>query len=127
MDNNDELNKLNDLNRRLYSTNPDAIKKRPRRILRPVEYIIPRAWGFKKNVQDIEQNSPCDNQYSKNSFLLLLSYFSALAFAGFMFYRGTRTISTENVDITVLGNSFTNGGEELPIEIQIKMIMLFHF
>lgn len=121
MDNNDELNKLNDLNRRLYSTNPDAIKKRPRRMLRPVEYIIPRAWGFKKNVQDIEQKLTVRQPILKKFFLAsLIIFFCALAFAGFMFYRGTRTISTENVDITVLGNSFTNGGEELPIEIQIK-------
>ncbi len=121
MENNDELNKLADLNRKLYSTNPDAIKKRPHRMLRPVEYIIPRAWAFKKNVQDIEQKLTVRQPILKKFFLgSLIVFFCALLFAGFMFYRGTRTISTENVDITVLGNSFTNGGEELPIEIQIK-------
>jgi hypothetical protein len=36
-----------------------------------------------------------------------------------MFFAGGNTVSNDNIDITVLGNTFTAGGEELPLQIEV--------
>jgi hypothetical protein len=36
-----------------------------------------------------------------------------------MFFAGGNTVSNNNIDIAILGNTFTAGGEELPLQIEI--------
>ena len=43
----------------------------------------------------------------------------AIIFMLFQFVTGNGKVSTNNVDIQILGNTFTAGGEELPLQIQI--------
>ena len=44
----------------------------------------------------------------------------AIAFSVYMFIRGGTSVSNDNIDITVIGNAFTKGGEELPLQIEIN-------
>jgi hypothetical protein len=48
-----------------------------------------------------------------------LFFLLALGAALFSLYRGAVTLSSKNVEMTVLGNSFVAGGEALPIQVDI--------
>jgi hypothetical protein len=61
-----------------------------------------------------------------HSFFKKFFYFSlgfavlAALFATVMFFTGGNTVSNANIEITVLGNSFTAGGEELPLQVEVS-------
>src|SRR3989338_1971896 len=56
----------------------------------------------------------------KKFFILSISFFGlALLYGGYMFFIGKNTVSNENIDISILGNSFVAGGEELSLQISI--------
>ena len=43
----------------------------------------------------------------------------ALGYAGYMFLGGNNNVSNNNIDINVLGNSFTDGGQQLPLIVSV--------
>jgi hypothetical protein len=56
----------------------------------------------------------------KKFFIFAIGFFVlALAYAGYMVFFGGNTVSNNNIDIAILGNAFTAGGEELPLQIEI--------
>ncbi len=56
----------------------------------------------------------------KKFFIFSVSFFlMALAYGSYMFFAGGNTVSNNNIDISILGNTFTAGGEELPMQISI--------
>ncbi|MFT5359597.1 MAG: hypothetical protein ACI88L_000055 [Candidatus Paceibacteria bacterium] len=56
----------------------------------------------------------------KTIFVLSIVFFSfSILFLVFQLLSGNGKVSTKNIDIQVLGNTFTAGGEELPLQIQI--------
>src|SRR3989338_2612794 len=50
----------------------------------------------------------------------LIFFFGAAVFAFFTFYRGANVVSSENVDISIIGPVSVAGGEELPLEIIVS-------
>ncbi len=49
----------------------------------------------------------------------IIIFILAAAFALYQFLAGGNTVSNNNIDIVVLGNAFTAGGTELPLQIEI--------
>lgn len=49
----------------------------------------------------------------------LIFFFASAIFGLVMFFGESNTVSGNNIDITVLGNAFVAGGEELPLQIQV--------
>lgn len=43
----------------------------------------------------------------------------AVGYAAYMLFAGRNTVSNDNIDISVVGNTFTAGGEELPLVIGV--------
>jgi len=116
MPNGDDKNKINhleEIKKSLYSANPSALKKRREGRLREVFYGIPRDWA-KETFKAPEKKFKLPPSLLKKFFIFSVAFFClALAFVFFKFYRGANTISTENIEINVLGNSFIAGGEDL--------------
>jgi hypothetical protein len=52
-------------------------------------------------------------------FVAVCFFLIALGFVGWTFFKGNNQVSSDNISINVLGNSFTPGGEELPLEVEI--------
>lgn len=49
----------------------------------------------------------------------IIFFIIALSFAFYKFSNNGTLVSNKNIDITILGNAFTKGGEDLPLQIEI--------
>lgn len=59
------------------------------------------------------------SMFRKVFFGSIIFFVVSILFALYMFFGESNTVSANNIDITVLGNAFASGGEELPLQIQI--------
>jgi len=56
----------------------------------------------------------------KKFFIFSVSFFVlTLGYAAYVFFAGSNTVSNDNIEISIIGNNFTAGGEELPLIIGI--------
>ena len=56
----------------------------------------------------------------KNFFIFSVVFFIlTLGYASYVFFVGSNTISKDNIDISILGNTFTAGGEELSLVVGV--------
>lgn len=112
----DEPSRLDTLQNKLYAKNT-PLRKRGR--ARMSEETVTGHDAF----QPIEPMAPrkkIPSTFFKKAFYgSLVVFVLALLFAGFMWWQGTRTVSSDRIEIAVLGDSFTEGGEELPLEVEI--------
>lgn len=110
---------IDDLQKRLYTRDPENVPKRKFGILHPVRQSTTSTWGETK--LPVETTTPhlSASRYKRFFAFAFLFFVAALAVALFAYYRGAITLSSKNVDLTILGNSFVAGGEELPIQIEI--------
>jgi hypothetical protein len=116
---NDEIDHIDELQKRLYARDPESVPKRKFGILRPIRQNVSSNWGKTEISQDKIVRRTSVTGY-KRFFLISLIFFAlALGAALFSIYRGAMTLSSKNVEVTILGNSFVAGGEELPIQVEI--------
>ena len=67
-----------------------------------------------------EKMSKRKNHIFKNFFIGAIIFFVvAVGFAYFKFSNGVMTVSNSDIDIEVLGNAFTKGGDYLPLQIDV--------
>ncbi len=99
----------------------DVVKPRPRAGMTSEDFS-----GIKKNwenkLQKTKEYMPTlPKSIFKNFFVLALLVFlvSGLFFAYKFFIRGTSTFSSDLIDLTVLGSTFSPGGQDLPLTINI--------
>ncbi len=59
------------------------------------------------------------SRFKKFFFLSLIFFILAVGYGSYVFFADRNTVSGNNIDINVLGNIFTAGGEELPIQVEI--------
>lgn len=110
---------IDELQQRLYTRDPENVPKRKFGILHPVRQSTTSTWGDTKLPVDTKAHHLSASRYKRFFAFAFLFFIIALAVALFAYYRGAVTLSSKNVDLTILGNSFVAGGEELPIQIEI--------
>ena len=113
------IDHIDDLQKRLYTRDPDNVPKRKFGILHPVRQSTTSTWGETKLPVDTTTHHLSAARYKRFFAFAFLFFVAALGVALFAYYRGAITLSSKNVDLTILGNSFVAGGEELPIQIEI--------
>ena len=116
--------KIEDIKRRLYDR-VDSISKRTHEgVLHPIARQISSEW--KK--EETEKDNFMAQKLKKAPLSIFAKFFigaciffvCAMLFAFFMFVGGgSKSVSNDNIDITVLGNAFTKGGDVLPLQIEI--------
>lgn len=112
----DEPSRLDKLQNRLYAKNTPLRKRGRARMSEetPVGH---------ETFQPIEPMTPhkkLPSTFFKKVFYgSLVIFILALLFAGFMWWQGKRTVSSDRIEISMLGSTFTEGGEELPLEVEI--------
>ena len=79
------------------------------------------SWGTKaQTIVGSSKNFFMKTSLFKNFFVFSMIFLVlALGYGSYIFFVGGNTVSNNNIDISILGNSFTAGGEELPLQIGI--------
>lgn len=115
----DKIDHIASLQRRLYARDPENVPKQKFGILRPLKDKVDSAWG-EKELADAKGGKRTNVSGYKRLFVVSLIFFvGALGVALFSVYRGAITLSSKNVELGVLGNSFIAGGEALPVQVDI--------
>jgi len=114
-----EIDHIAELQKRLYARDPASLPKRKFGILRPLKHNVSSSWGQTELSEDVEPRKPGVSGYKRFFLFSLFFFLLALGALAFSVYRGALTLSSKNVDLVVLGNSFVAGGEDLPIQVEI--------
>lgn len=121
---NEYRSRIEDIKRRLYDRE-DKVTNRPHAgTLHPVAHPVPTSWHGEPESSDntlpnTSTKKPHTSVFKKFFFVSLIFFIGAILFSTYMFLNGGVSVSNENIDIKVLGNAFTKGGDELPLQIEI--------
>lgn len=113
--------KIEDIKRRLYERE-DTVSSRPREgMLHSMNYKVSSDWqgDSNSNIDSMKIKRHKKSIVKKFFVVAILFFLGAIGFASYMFFSDNTSVSSENIDITVLGNAFTKGGDELPLQIEI--------
>ena len=117
----DKLNRIEELKSKLFSKNFQTKIEHRESFTDLKTPPVQESWGA--GVRTAENFGR--QFFTKTSFFKKFFYFSlgvfvlAVGYASYMFFVKGNTVSNENIDISILGNAFTAGGEELTLQISI--------
>src|SRR3989338_5395659 len=117
----EKLNRVEDLKRKLFSKGYRMKIEHRDNFTRAEMKNVVDSWKKKEG----EEASSQDKFFMKTSmfkkfFIFSLVFFIlAAGFSAYMYFAGKNTVSSENIEITILGNPYTAGGEELPLQVEI--------
>lgn len=116
-------NKIEDIKRRLYDRE-DTTTNRPREgVLHPIHHDVATDWPVEKKSETTNihtMKKPPMSPFKKFFIFASIFFIGAVIFSVSMFIKGGTSVSNDNIDITVVGNAFTKGGDELPLQIEIN-------
>lgn len=115
----EEIDHIAELEKRLYARDPENVPKRTFGILRPVRQNVTSTWGQTEIPKGKAEHKSTVKGYRRFFIFSFVFFLLALGGAAFSVYRGTLTLSSKNVDVSILGNSFVAAGETLPIQVEI--------
>ncbi|MFH1608651.1 MAG: hypothetical protein ABH951_01370 [Patescibacteria group bacterium] len=117
----DKISGIERLKNKLFSKDYKSQVEHITRFSNRLEKDIPVAWeNFNTKRVVLTEKILTKNSVFKKFFVFAIFFFVlALAYAGYMVFIGGNTVSNNNIDVVVLGNAFTAGGEELPLQIEI--------
>ncbi len=121
---NDKLNRLEELKSKLFSKSYQVKLEHRGNFSHSKSNNIPDAWDDVKDTEDrtlkYEERFFMKTTIFKNFFIASLVFFVVtLGYASYVFFAGGNTVSNDNIDISVLGNNFTAGGEDLSLVVGI--------
>lgn len=123
----DKLNRIEELKSKLFSKNYKPKTEHRDRFSNFRRTDIPEVWenGTKTPPDSSGSFSNRGKFFMKTSifkkfFFFSLSFFIlTVLYASYVFFAGSNTVSNENIDISILGNNFTPGGEDLSLVVGI--------
>src|SRR3989344_2144918 len=119
-----KLNRLEDLKSKLFSRNYQTKIEHRNVYSRLRGKDISDSWQDKEETESGISVS-AEKFFMKTSWFKKFFIFSVfffiltLGYAAYVFFAGGNTVSNDNIDISILGNNFTAGGEELPLIVGI--------
>ena len=114
-----EVNHIEELEKRLYARDPENVPKRTFGILRPERQNVSSAWGQTAMPKERIVHKSTVGGYRRFFIFSLAFFLLALAVAAYSIYRGSLTLSSKNVNVSILGNSFVAAGDKLPIQVEV--------
>lgn len=115
----EKIDHIAELEERLYARDPESVPKRTYGILRPLKSKVDSTWGDNELPPKERPKITAVSGYKRFFVVSFILFLLALGGAFFSVYRGAITLSSKNVEMTILGNSFVSGGEALPIQVDI--------
>jgi hypothetical protein len=113
----EHIDHIKELQNKLYSRDPKQIPQDKYGILRPVRQKVESTWG--ETIVPRQPRKRLSAGYKTFFIFSVLFFLVGAGVAYFSIYRGAVTISSKNVDIAILGNSFISAGSSLPISVSI--------
>ena len=115
--------RLEDEDKRLYSPTFVGHKEKRFDTLFPKKISVNKDWGPVKAgmsaVNSAKKAAKHPTFFKKFFIGSIIFAFIAVGISAFTFFTGGNTVSNDNISITIGGNSFTPGGEELPLQVEI--------
>jgi len=121
LDDMNKLNRLEELKSKLFNKNYQTkIEHRDVFSHVPKNEIVD-SWETKEKTESGSQEKffMKTSGFKKFFIFSVIFFILTLGYAAFVFFAGGNTVSNNNIDISVLGNNFTAGGEELPLIVGI--------
>ena len=116
-------NKIEDIKKGLYDPNDKTMSRQREGILHPVKHKVLDDWKDKltnkKGEIDHQFKKPPISGFKKFFIASIIFFVCALGFAYYKFTQTDISVSNDKIDVTVIGNSFAKGGEELPLQIEV--------
>ncbi|MFA6325361.1 MAG: hypothetical protein WCX46_04015, partial [Candidatus Paceibacterota bacterium] len=114
-----KLDKIEKLKNKLFNKNYKVIPEDRFNFRSRPKKEVPTSWNSEIK-KDQKKNFFLKTSMFKKFFIFSIGFFIlALVFALYSFFLGGNSVSNDNIEISVLGNAFTAGGEELPLQIEI--------
>ncbi len=118
----DKPRRIDEIKKRLFANDSRLVPKRRPWFFHKKKYKVNSEW------QDSNKNEPSgvkafvvpQTVYKKFFIGSVIFLILAGVFAAFMLYTGDNTVSTERIKISVVGNAFTAGGENLPLVVTVE-------
>lgn len=113
--------KIEELKNKIYSRTA-SLNKKERSGLHEISHNVSSVW--KDDEPQKPKRKPSKSILSSSMFKKLfigsiVFFIISAVFGLYMFFGESNTVSARNIDINILGNAFVNGGENLPLQIQI--------
>ena len=118
-----KLNRIEELKGKLFSRDYEAKTEHRELFAHRRAGDVSESWVAKE--EDDASISFWEKFFMKTSFFKKFFLFSIIFFvlasgyAFYIFFIQGNTVSNDNIDITVIGNTYTAGGEELPLQVEI--------
>lgn len=114
--------RIEELQKKLYSPNVH-FEIKPRKKLRSRDFNTQNDWNdgsLEEKLQAYEEPKRKFNFFMLFFVMALIFFLGALGFAAFNFYGGTKSVSGNDVDISVIGPVAIGGGDELTLDVIIQ-------
>jgi hypothetical protein len=115
----EEIDHIAELEKRLYARDPENVPQRKFGILRPERQNVVSTWGQTKIPQEKPVQKSRASGYRRFFIFSLIFFLLALGGAAYSIYKGSLTLSSKNVAVSVLGNTFVAAGDALPLQVEI--------
>ena len=112
--------RLDDEDNRLYS--PTSVGRKEKRFdtLFPKKISTKKDWDPVQKGIDGTKKAISHPTFFKKFFMFAVIFaLFAIGAATYTFFTGGNTVSNDNITMTIGGNSFTPGGDELPLQVEI--------
>lgn len=115
-----KLSKVEELKNKLFSKDYHTKIEHRDNFSHPHTRDVMDSWTVKDKAIHHSKNFFMKTSLFRNFFVFSMFFLIlALGYGFYVFFVGGNTVSNNNIDITILGNTFTAGGEELPLQIGI--------
>ncbi len=120
-DNGNKINRLEELKSKLFRKNYQTKIEHRDVYSHPHKKEAIDSWEEnEKRGNDINEEFFMKTSVFKKFFIFSIVFFTlTLIYGVYTFFAGGHTVSNDNIEISVLGNNFTAGGEELPLVIGV--------
>ncbi|MEK7088706.1 MAG: hypothetical protein AAB913_01085 [Patescibacteria group bacterium] len=117
----DKLNRIEELKNKLFNKNYQTKIEHRDNFPHFQKREVMDSWAKKEDARStFRENFFMKTSMFKKFFIFSTVFFIlALGYASYMFFAKGNTVSNDNIDISVLSNAFTAGGEEYPLLLEI--------
>ncbi len=117
----DKLNKIEELKSKLFNKNYETKIEHRDSFPHFQKREVMDSWEKREDSnKNLEENFFKKTSMFKKFFIFSIIFFVlAVGYAAYMFFAKGNTVSNDNIDISVLSNAFTAGGEEYPLLLEI--------